>query len=242
MNRTLLDDDVDENRSARRQKSVGGASSDASAAASALVLSRRIPRVMGDSPLASEADCETDSRYGVTVPEGVSALRGVHYLHGLFPEAFMAELEAIRASTPVTLGSRNMYANRRFLRSESLAAKVLAHLPPDLGFTHVLSDLRFIEYPPGGHILAHVDGVRRDDVTFRESTTSMLLFTEDVPEGEGGETEFLTSLEGEAGEEPEVLFGARPSRGSILLFPHQVPHRGACVGMHPKILLRGDLY
>ena len=150
---------------------------------------------MGDSPLASEADCETDSRHGVTVPEvfprpGRSPLT-------VSSRSFHGGAEAIRASTPVTLGSRNMYANRRFLRSESLAAKVLAHLPPDLGFTHVLSDL-VSEYPLGA-TFAHVDGVRRDDVTFRESTTSMLLFTEDVPEGEGGETEFLTSWRGGGG-------------------------------------------
>jgi hypothetical protein len=142
-------------------------------------------------------------------------------------------------------GSNNMYASRRFLRSDRLAGQVLSYLPKELGFTHVLSDLRFIEYPPGGHILAHVDGVRLDDVTFQPSTTSFLLFTETVPGGEGGETEFLDALEeeaGERGEEAKVLFGARPTRGSVLLFPHGVPHRGACVGMWPKILLRGDLY
>ena len=68
--------------------------------------------------------------------------------------------------------------------------------------------------------------------------------------GEGGETEFLDALEedetrgddGEEAEEVKVLFGARPVRGSILLFPHDIPHRGNCVGMCPKILLRGDLY
>lgn len=184
------------------------------------------------------------------VPSDVPALRGVHYLHGLFPESFLQELDELRAVTPVFSGSNNMYANRRFLRSETLAEKVLSYLPEHLGFKHVLSDMRFIEYPPGGHILAHVDGVRVDDVTFQPSTTSMLLFTETVPEGEGGETEFLDALEedetrgddGEEAEEVKVLFGARPVRGSILLFPHDIPHRGNCVGMCPKILLRGDLY
>jgi hypothetical protein len=102
----------------------------------------------------------------------------------------------------------------------------------------------------------------------------MLLFTRDVPEGEGGETEFLDGMGGAGGvgvggvgsvraggatdsrrdrgdaaddartelEEPRVLFAARPKRGSVLLFPHDVAHRGACVGMHAKVLLRGDLY
>ena len=44
------------------------------------------------------------------------------------------------------------------------------------------------------------------------------------------------------GDEAKILFGARPNRGSILLFPHGVAHRGNCVGLHLKVLLRGDLY
>ena len=84
-----------------------------------------------------------------------------------------------------------------------------------------------------------MDGVRRDEETSgAESTTSFLLFTEEIPEGEGGETEFLESVDDDA----KVLFGARPNRGSILLFPHGSPHRGNCVGCWPKVLLRGDLY
>jgi len=40
---------------------------------------------------------------------------------------------------------------------------------------------------------ALADGIRKDDVTLTDSTTSMLLFTEEVAEGEGGETEFLSA-------------------------------------------------
>jgi hypothetical protein len=221
----------------------------------------------------SEASCSgTD---GLVVPSGVPSLAGVRYIHGAFPESFLQLLETVREETPVTLASGNMYADRRFLRDDALASEILKHLNPlDLGFEHVLSDMRFIEYPPGGHILPHTDGVRRDDVTGVDSTHSMLLFTSDVPEGEGGETEFLDrvgcaggggvggvgsvyggtrqksddTLEGAIKDEttervePLVLFAARPVRGSILVFPHDVAHRGACVGSHAKILLRGDLY
>jgi hypothetical protein len=122
----------------------------------------------------------------------------VRYVHGAFPESFLRKLERVREETPVTLASGNMYADRRFLRDDALAREVLSHLPKHLGFAHVLSDMRFIEYPPGGHILPHTDGVRRDDVTGKDSTHSMLLFTRDVPEGEGGETEFLDGV-GQAG-------------------------------------------
>jgi hypothetical protein len=222
----------------------------------------------------SEASCSRTE--GLVVPEGIPSLRGVRYVHGAFPESFLRKLERVREETPVTLASGNMYADRRFLRDDALAREVLSHLPKHLGFAHVLSDMRFIEYPPGGHILPHTDGVRRDDVTGKDSTHSMLLFTRDVPEGEGGETEFLDGV-GQAGgvgvggvgsvraggapdsrrddgdaredddartelEEPRVLFAARPKRGSVLLFPHDVAHRGACVGTHAKVLLRGDLY
>jgi hypothetical protein len=45
--------------------------------------------------------------------------------------------------------------------------------------------------------------VRLDEETSVPSTTSFLLYLEDVPEGEGGETEFLNSITDE-----EVLWGA----------------------------------
>ena len=144
----------------------------------------------------SEASCS--STEGLVVPEGIPSLRGVRYVHGAFPESFLRQLERVREGTPVTLASGNMYADRRFLRDEALAKEVLRYLPKHLGFAHVLSDMRFIEYPPGGHILPHTDGVRRDQVTGVDSTHSM-LFTRDVPEGEGGETEFLDGVGGGRG-------------------------------------------
>ena len=223
---------------------------------------------------SEEYETSCSSTEGLVVPEGIPSLRDVRYVHGAFPESFLRKLERVREETPVTLASGNMYADRRFLRDDALAKEVLTYLPKHFGFAHVLSDMRFIEYPPGGHILPHTDGVRRDEVTGVDSTHSMLLFTRDVPEGEGGETEFLDGVGGESGvgvggvgsvraggatgsrrdrgyaaddaqpelEEPCVLFAARPKRGSVLLFPHDVAHRGACVGMHAKVLLRGDLY
>ena len=132
------------------------------------------------------SDVNDGERDQLTVPAGVAGLAGVMYLHGLFPEAFLAEIDAAREDTPVTLASSNMYCDRRFLRDAALASRVLEHLPRELGFKHVLSDLRFLEYPPGGHILTHVDGVRRDDETNVDSTNSFLLFMVSVPPGEGG--------------------------------------------------------
>eukprot|EP01063_Lacrimia_lanifica_P022740 TRINITY_DN30264_c0_g1_i1.p1 TRINITY_DN30264_c0_g1~~TRINITY_DN30264_c0_g1_i1.p1 ORF type:complete len:195 (+),score=46.65 TRINITY_DN30264_c0_g1_i1:66-650(+) len=163
---------------------------------------------------------------------------GVMFFEDAVDEAFCAMLDEVRDDTPVSLTSGKMYANRRFLRDDALGNKVCKALPHEGGISRVCSDLRFIEYDVGGYIVAHVDGVRRDAETDRDTTTSLLLFLSTVPEGEGGETEFLADIN----DEDSVLFAVRPKRGAVLLFPHSVPHRGACVGQYPKILLRGDMY
>jgi hypothetical protein len=61
---------------------------------------------------------------------------------------------------------------------------------------------------------------------------------------QGGETDFLDALPADTqpGEEPHVILSVVPKEGSILLFPHRLPHQGNAVGKYPKVLLRGDLY
>mmetsp|Transcript_9703 Transcript_9703/g.27731 ORF Transcript_9703/g.27731 Transcript_9703/m.27731 type:complete len:189 (+) Transcript_9703:182-748(+) len=162
---------------------------------------------------------------------------GVHYLRGIFPPEFLESLDEVMEETPSTSVSNNMYAERRFIRSPGIASAILACLPKELSMSHVLSDMKFIRYPAGGYIAPHVDGVRADDVTHTESTTSFLLYLACIPPGEGGETEILTQVNG-----GEVICGFRPQRGCLLVFPHSTPHQGAGVGVHPKILLRGDMY
>ena len=83
---------------------------------------------------ASELD-DAGDRSQLVVPSDVPALAGVRYLHGCFPEAFLQELDVVRLETEVSTSSQNMFANRRFLRSDELAAKVLSYLPSSLGFT-----------------------------------------------------------------------------------------------------------
>ena len=70
------------------------------------------------------SDVNDGERDQLTVPAGVAGLDGVMYLHGLFPEAFLAEIDAAREDTPVTLASSNMYCDRRFLRDAALASRV----------------------------------------------------------------------------------------------------------------------
>lgn len=159
------------------------------------------------------------------------------YLHDLFPAEFLEELRELMWTLVPSTCSNNMYASRSFFRSPEMAQRLLDYLPKSLGYTHVCSDLRFIRYPMGGYIAPHVDGIRQDDETSTATTTSFLLYLATIPEGEGGETEFLTAVE-----DGDVVHSVVPKEGSISLFPHLTPHQGNCVGSHPKVLLRGDLY
>lgn len=170
------------------------------------------------------------------------------YLHGLFPPRFLDELVEIMQDIPASSASKNMYAYRHFLRDEQLAARVFDRLPEyvrkELGVSGCCSDLRYIRYPVGGYIAPHTDGIRVDEGTGKETIVSFLLYLEDVPEGEGGETSFLDRLPEDcaSGEQPHVMVSIRPVRGSILLFPHSLPHQGEAVGRWPKVLLRGDMF
>jgi len=165
------------------------------------------------------------------------SLPGVHYLQGLFPPEFLEKLEELQWGIVPTKSSNNMYCTRAFFNDAALAAELLGFLPGWLGYSHVCADLRYLRYPAGGYIAPHVDGVRCDEASGRQTTTSFLLYLETVPEGEGGETEFLTAVQ-----DGELVRAVRPLAGGILLFPHGVPHQGNGVGVCPKVLLRGDLY
>ncbi|KAL0491290.1 hypothetical protein AKO1_002373 [Acrasis kona] len=132
------------------------------------------------------------------------------------------------------MGSYNMLADRKWFESEEIGTSILNAIPETYKFTRVLPSLRFIIYPSGGFIAPHVDGVRFDAVTQHPSTHSFLLYMIDTLEG--GATEFLTAIRG-----GEVVETIQPKRGSILIFPHNIPHQGTGVDTS-KILLRGDLY
>jgi hypothetical protein len=167
---------------------------------------------------------------------------GVRFYERAFDEAFCGMLDAAREDAPVSLASGNMLANRRFVRDEVLAKTLEDAMPKEAGVERVISDLRFIDYDcAGGFILPHVDGVRVDAESGCVSNASMLLYLSTVPEDEGGETEFLKSVQ-DGDDESSVLFSVRPRRGAMLVFPHDTPHVGRAVGSaYPKILLRGDL-
>jgi hypothetical protein len=159
--------------------------------------------------------------------------------------ALMAAVrEALHSTPPEQVHAGKFYAKRTFVRDRSLGERILAALPEELGFRGCVSDMRFYDYPLGGFIAPHLDEAHCCKETGRISTTTFLLYLLGVPEGEGGETVFLDRLPKDCleGEDPRVLQSFVPVEGSILLFPHLMPHQGRAVGTHRKLLLRGDLY
>ena len=163
---------------------------------------------------------------------------GVLYFERHFNDAFMDAIDALRTEIPVSLASGNMRANRRFLRDANLAKNICERLPSEANVLSVCSDIRFIEYDePGGYIQPHVDGTRVCEHTGLQTTHSMLVWLSDVPEDEGGETDFLRDVT----DEDSVLYSIRPKKGSVVIFRHDSPHVGRCVGVYPKLLLRGDM-
>ncbi len=163
---------------------------------------------------------------------------GVSHVERAFDDAFLARLDAAREAAPVSLASGMMRANRRFVRDDALAEALARAMPRACGVESVCSDLRFIEYDEaGGYIAPHVDGTRACPRTGRMTNVSFLLYLSTVPEDEGGETDFISDVT----DEESVVFSVRPTRGAVVVFPHDQPHVGRCVGVEfPKILLRGD--
>jgi len=150
----------------------------------------------------------------------------------------MDTIEDVRLATPIGLASENMRAERRFARDDGFALALARAMPIEANVDVVCSDVRYIEYACGGYISAHVDGSRVCARTGARTNASALVFLTDVPEGEGGETEFLKSV---TSDESEVLFSVRPTRGAMVIFNHDTPHVGRCVGAYPKRLLRLDV-
>ena len=57
------------------------------------------------------------------------------------------------------------------------------------------------------------------------TNVSFLLYLTDVPEDEGGETDFISDVT----DEESVVFSVRPTRGAVVVFPHDQPRVGRCV-------------
>eukprot|EP01065_Artemidia_motanka_P043434 TRINITY_DN601_c0_g1_i1.p1 TRINITY_DN601_c0_g1~~TRINITY_DN601_c0_g1_i1.p1 ORF type:complete len:198 (+),score=49.27 TRINITY_DN601_c0_g1_i1:56-595(+) len=157
---------------------------------------------------------------------------GVHWLHGLYPDAFLRRVDSVREEVAPSTESGNMVCDRYFFDSEEIAQAVQKALPPSLAVRRVLPAMRVLHYTQGGYIGAHTDGVMWDTLLERQSTHSFLLGIESCPDG--GSTDFLNG-------DDEVVAEVQHRKGSILVFPHKVRHRGSGVGSTQKLLLRGDM-
>merc|ERR1711990_997702 len=73
----------------------------------------------------------------------------VHYFHDIFPTSFLKKLDLLLPTLEASSASHNMYCSRRFFRDPDLAAELVSHLPPSLQISHVISYMRFLEYPAG---------------------------------------------------------------------------------------------
>lgn len=86
------------------------------------------------------------------------------YLHGLFPEEFLDELLAWRSRVACDRASGNMLARRYHFTSEEVATTLLDGLRRSgvadvCGYSRVIPVVRVIDYPSGGYIAPHTDGV-----------------------------------------------------------------------------------
>ena len=148
-------------------------------------------------------------------------------------------LDALRQSLVAETASTLMTATRSYFTDERLAdslGKVFEPLLPGDGAREVgvCAEMRFIAYAGGGMIGRHSDGARYCPVKQRSSDTSFLLYMTDV--AEGGTTDFVA-------DDDSVLLSVEPRRRRLLLFPHNIVHRGSVVFPGwPKVALRGDFW
>jgi hypothetical protein len=104
----------------------------------------------------------------------------------------------------------------------------------DMEHCHLIEQLRYISYPPGGFIGPHTDGVRVCPITLKATQVTLILY---LQHSEAGQTRFLRGTKSDYTE----FCAITPQKGSALLFRHQLLHLGDGVGPEGKLLLRGDL-
>jgi len=159
---------------------------------------------------------------------------GVSYVHNAVDETLLEALEALRTTLPAeALNVRMGDATRRRFRSDEVARRITATLAVHRREPLVASAaLRFIEYAAAGFIARHTDGPSFDEMLARETTHSFLLYL--ATTRDGGATQFVCG-------DDVIIATVTPRRGSLLVFPHEIPHQGEACAADPKILLRGDL-
>ncbi|RHY13823.1 hypothetical protein DYB25_000485 [Aphanomyces astaci] len=159
---------------------------------------------------------------------------GSGYFDNVFPDDFLARLDALHGTLPVAPKEKESCSNRSYF-CDSLGW-VLDGVRRACGRA-VFPNMRFLHYTDvGGSLPAHVD-LSRTDLQGVTSTKTFIIYLTTC--ASGGQTNLLTSTNAH---DHNVLAAVQPRRGRLLIFPHLCPHEGAVVQHVPKLLLRGEMY
>ncbi|KAF0712520.1 hypothetical protein AaE_012002, partial [Aphanomyces astaci] len=159
---------------------------------------------------------------------------GSGYFDNVFPDDFLARLDALHGTLPVAPKEKESCSNRSYF-CDSLGW-VLDGVRRACGRA-VFPNMRFLHYTDvGGSLPAHVD-LSRTDLQGVTSTKIFIIYLTTC--ASGGQTNLLTSTNAH---DHNVLAAVQPRRGRLLIFPHLCPHEGAVVQHVPKLLLRGEMY
>lgn len=186
------------------------------------------------------------STLDVLIPDNVDHPGAGSYVidHSLAEES-LDTLISLRKTLPIALTDKKKQKNiilcsSRYYFCDShgwvrklLETAISSNLP---GYnSKVLPHMRFLHYEHAGSVLApHVDLCRVDTDSGQRSTHTFILYLYSC--GVGGETVLLQAMTSD-----EALATVTPTRGRLLLFPHNCPHMGATVVDVPKLLLRGEV-
>lgn len=137
----------------------------------------------------------------------------------------------------------NIRNNQRIEYTDSILAKeleeiIITNFPEVLSFNSqdfsCLNDqFRFYHYSPGEYFKPHKDGQIK--LADKQSFITCLFYLNDT---DGGETILMP----QGFSQKENWIPIQPTKGSILLFEHQIWHEGKPVTLGEKILLRSDLF
>jgi len=100
--------------------------------------------------------------------------------------------------------------------------------------------LRFLKYKEGGYFAPHWDGRYTRPDQSETSYLTVILYLNESPEFEGGETNFLATLpSGDKSKQSEWPVGIQT--GSVLCFQHNIYHEGALLEKGVKYCVRTDV-
>jgi len=141
---------------------------------------------------------------------------------------------------------RTMYDSKEMVKV--MFDRIKDYLPQKFGFhgehdreIRCLNErLRFLKYQKGGYFAPHWDGTYIRPDQSERSYITVILYLNESPEFEGGETNFLpTCPSGDKSKQSEWSVGIKT--GSILCFQHNIFHEGAYLSKGMKYCVRTDV-